>query len=110
MRSASLDSLPPKVRFGLAKLGRDIASARRKRRLTSEMMAERIGVARGTYGKLEKGDPSVSIGAYGMALFVLGRPDGLGNLIDPGLDDTGLLLEAERLPKRVRPKKAAVSL
>lgn len=110
MRSASLDSLPGKVRSGLAKLGGDIAAARRKRRLTTAMMAERIGVARGTYGKLEKGDPAVSIGAYAMALFALGHPAGFADLIDPGTDETGLMLEAERLPKRVRPRKTAVPL
>lgn len=110
MRSASLDSLPGKVRSGLAKLGGDIAAARRKRRLTTAMMAERIGVARGTYGKLEKGDPAVSIGAYAMALFALGHPTGFADLIDPSTDETGLMLEAERLPKRVRPKKTAMPL
>jgi len=41
-----------------------------------------------------------------MALFVLGFGDPLGTLIDVSRDDTGLLLDEERLPKRVRMKKA----
>jgi hypothetical protein len=43
-----------------------------------------------------------------MALFVLGFGDPLGALIDVSRDDTGLLLDEERLPKRVRMKKPQV--
>lgn len=98
------------VRRALAKLGSDIATARRKRRLTSTMMAERLAVARTTYSKVEKGDKSVSIGVYAMALFVLGFGDALGEAADPRRDDTGLLLDMERLPKRVRARKVAKAL
>lgn len=59
MMSSALESLSPKVRRSLAKLGGDIATARRKRNLTAVMMAERIGSAKSTYLKVEKGDPSV---------------------------------------------------
>ena len=61
MQSTALDSLPPKLRRSLAKLEGDIAAARRKRSLTVMMMAERIGSAKSTYLKVEKGDPSVSM-------------------------------------------------
>ena len=66
-----------------------------------EMMAERLGVAQSTYARMERGDPAVAMGAYAMALFVLGV-GGLGDLVDPRGDDTGLLSDEERLPKRVR--------
>ncbi len=79
--------------------------ARKKRRLTTQMMAERVGVARSTYLRVEKGDPTVSMGIHAMALFVLGLGDPLGELVDARSDDQGLLLDAERLPKRVRPRK-----
>lgn len=110
MRSTVIDTLPPKVKRALGKLGADIALARRKRRLTVVMMAERLGVAKSTYLKVEKGDPTVAMGAYAMALFVLGAHEGLGDLVDPGQDDQGLLLDAERVPKRVRVAKTARSL
>jgi DNA-binding XRE family transcriptional regulator len=110
MQSAVFDSLPPTVRRALAKLGTDIATARRKRNLTAVMMAERIGAAKTTYLKVERGDPSVSMGVYAMALFVLGFGDAPGDIIDPRRDDVGLLLDAERLPKRVRPKKVPTAL
>jgi DNA-binding XRE family transcriptional regulator len=102
--------LPPALRRAIAKLGADIATARRKRSLTVGMMAERIGVHKNTYLKVEKGDPSVSFGIYAMALFVLGLSDALTALADPGRDDTGLLLDADHLPKRVRAPKEPQAL
>jgi DNA-binding XRE family transcriptional regulator len=105
MRSAVADTLPPKIKRALAKLGADVAIARKRRSLTTSMMAERIGVAKSTYLKIEKGDPSVSMGAYAMAFFALGFDEALGEILDAKRDDQGLLLEAGRLPKRVRPKR-----
>jgi DNA-binding XRE family transcriptional regulator len=97
--------LPLRLRQAIARLGADIAVARRKRSLTVDMMAERTGVHKNTYLKVEKGDPTVAFGIYAMALFVLGLSDGLTALADPGRDDTGLLLDEDHLPKRVRVPK-----
>jgi hypothetical protein len=60
--------------------------------------------------RVEKGDPSVSLGVYVMALFVLGFGSAFGDLVDAGRDEEGLLLDAQRVPKRVRPKKEPTSL
>jgi transcriptional regulator with XRE-family HTH domain len=105
MRSTVFDTLPQKVRRSLTKFGADIALARKKRTLTSRMMAERLGVGKSTYLRVEEGDPTVSMGIYAMALFVLGFGDALGEVVDPRRDDQGLLLDAKRLPKRIRIKK-----
>jgi DNA-binding XRE family transcriptional regulator len=105
MKSDVRDVLPPRVLRSLQKLGADIATARRKRAFTVAMMAERTGVSRTTYLKVEKGDPSVSLGVSAMALFVLGFEDALGRVADPQTDQTGLVLDVERLPKRVRARK-----
>ena len=50
------------------------------------------------------------MGAYAMALFVLGFGDALGDLVDARKDEQGLLLDEERLPQRVRIKKSPSSL
>jgi DNA-binding XRE family transcriptional regulator len=110
MRSTVADTLPAKARRSLEKLGRDIALARKKRSLTVIMMAERLGVAKSTYLRVEKGDPNAGIGIYAMALFVLGASDKLGDLLDPGGDDIGLLLDERRIPQRVRTRKIPSSL
>ncbi len=105
MRSATLDVLPSPVRRSLAKLGADIALARRKRGLTMQMMAERIAVAKSTCVRVEKGDPSVAVGTYAMTFFILGLGHPLAEIIDTSRDDQGLLLDAARVPKRVRVKR-----
>lgn len=110
MKSTVAETLPMRVRRSLAKLGADIALARRKRSLTVQMMAERLGVAKSTYLKLEKGDPSVALGTYAMAFFVLGFDEVLGDVLDARRDEQGLLLEQQRIPKRVRPPRAARAL
>ena len=106
MRSALTDTLPPRVRRTLAKLGADIALARKKRGLTVMMMAERLSVAKSTYLKVEKGDPAVSLATYAMTFFVLGFGSVLGTVLDAREDEQGLSLDAERLPKRVRARKS----
>ncbi|HEY2515788.1 MAG TPA: helix-turn-helix transcriptional regulator [Polyangiaceae bacterium] len=109
MRSSVHDILPPKVRRSLAKFGSDLALARRKRHVTTAMMAERLGVAKTTYTRVERGDPTVAMGVYAMALFVLGFGEALGDLVDTSRDEQGLLLDAERVPKRVRVRKEPTS-
>jgi DNA-binding XRE family transcriptional regulator len=109
-QASRVDRPPSRLRQEIAKLGADIATARRKRALTVGMMAERIGVHKNTYLKVEKGDPTVAFGIYAMALFVLGLANTLTSLADPAKDDTGLLLDTERLPKRVRAPKEPQAL
>ncbi len=110
MRSALHDILPVSLRRSLAKFGQDLAVARRKRHLTVAMMAERTGLAMSTYSRVEKGDPSVAMGAYAMALFVLGFGEAFATLTDARRDEEGLLLDEARLPKRVRIKKSPTPL
>jgi hypothetical protein len=50
------------------------------------------------------------MGVYAMTLFVLGFPDAFADISDPRRDDTGLLLDVDRLPKRVRVKKEPTPL
>lgn len=110
MRSSFHDIMPPPVRRSLVKFGQDIANARRRRHLTMAMMAERMGVATSTYRRIEQGDAAVTMGAYAMALFVLGFGGPLGEVVDSRRDDVGLRLEEERLPKRVRVGRTPTAL
>lgn len=100
--TSRFDLLPLAVQRSLRKFGADIAIARRKRRLTTAMMAERIGITKLTYLRVERGMPGIGLGTYAMALFALGLGTPLANLVDPGGDQAGLLFDVERLPKRVR--------
>ncbi len=95
-------NLPIPALKALHKLGNDISNARRRRRITIQLMAERAGVSRATIGKIEKGDPTTSIGGYASVLFVLGMTTRLSDLVDAVHDLTGRQLEEEKLPQRVR--------
>lgn len=95
-------ALPIPVVKALRKLGSDIKDARKRRRITIALMAERAGLSRTTVGSIEKGDPATSIGGYAAVLFVLGMVERLGDIVDAIQDMTGRQLEDERLPQRVR--------
>jgi DNA-binding XRE family transcriptional regulator len=97
--------LPLPVQRALRKLGGDIRDARLRRRIPTTIMAERASISRMTLGKVEKGDPGVSLGIYATVLFVLGLADRLSDLADVRSDITGLELEGENLPQRIRHSK-----
>jgi transcriptional regulator with XRE-family HTH domain len=95
-------SLPLPAARALRKLGGDIKDARRRRRIPMATMAQRASISRTTLAKIEKGDPGVQFGIYATVLFVLGLTNRIGDLADVRHDDTGLQLEEERLPQRIR--------
>lgn len=97
--------LPIPVQKTLKKLGKDISDARRRRRIAMELMSERAGFSRITLSKIEKGDPSVSMGSYASALFVLGMIDHLAEVADASYDIVGRELEEENLPQRIRTRQ-----
>jgi len=100
--SRAIPALPIPVKRALAKLGADISAARRRRRIPTELMAERAFVSRNTITRVEKGDPRVSMGIYATVLFVLGLEEKVSDIADASTDRIGLDLEHERLPERVR--------
>lgn len=96
---------PIAVKRALRKLGEDLRYARRRRRIPTALMAERVGVTRATLARAEKGDHSVSIGVYASILFVLGMVDQLVEVASVQFDEVGIALEEEQLPKRIRLKR-----
>lgn len=102
--------LPSPVGRALAKFGRDVGLARRRRRLTQASLAERAGIARKTLTRLESGDPRVSLENVARVLFVLGAIRPLEQLLDTGSDPIGLIMMDEELPQRVRPRKSPKAL
>ena len=97
--------LPLPVERAIAKLGRDISLARRRRQLTQASLAERIGASLATVRRLEKGDPRIPLHFMARTLQVFGELDRLNLLLDTGEDQIGLSLMDEQLPKRVRTRK-----
>jgi len=96
---------PIPVKRAIHKLGNDIQSARRRRRISTRMMAERAGISRTTLRQIEKGEEGVSLGNYATVLFVLGMINRLADLADIIHDRLGQDLEEDYLPKRIRTKR-----
>ncbi|MDR2668877.1 MAG: helix-turn-helix domain-containing protein [Desulfovibrio sp.] len=94
------------VRQSLRSFGADIKTARLRRRLTMTLVAERAGIGLSTLGKIQKGEPDVSLGNYASVIFALGLGTPFRELLNPAVDATGLLLDEERLPKRVHGPRA----
>jgi len=66
------------------------------------IVAQRASLSKPTLIRVERGDPSVSIGSYATVLFVMGMTDRLADVADAKNDPVGLQLEEENLPKRIR--------
>lgn len=102
MKPRTGSPLPLPVRRALAKLGGDMRDARRRRRIPTALLADRAQISRATLVKVEKGNPSVSLGIYATVLFSLGMIERLETLAEAAADALGLRLEDERLPQRIR--------
>lgn len=101
--------LLPRLRRELTGLGERLRQARLRRAYTIENIAQRVGVTRKTLGRVEQGDPAVSLGVYARVLQALGldtdieqiaRDDELGRR----LQDAGL-----KQPRRAPRQKPGAS-
>ena len=97
-RSPAIDALPSAVRAHLRMLGENLAIARKRRREPLASWALRIGVSEPTLARMEKGDPSVSMGVYATALWLMGRAQALPECAAPE-HDQGALEDAVRVAK-----------
>jgi len=85
----------------LSALGERLRLARKRRKLSNAVVAQRAGISRTTLYKVEAGDPGATLGSYVRVLAVLGLEGDLNQL---GADDrVGRKLqdlELESTPKR----------
>ena len=61
----------PSTQKVLNQLGEQIKLARLRRKISAKLAAERAGISRATLWNIEKGSPSVSMGAYAAVLHAL---------------------------------------
>ena len=98
-------TVSPKTAEILEQMGEQIKLARLRRRLSTELIAERAGISRATLWNVEKGSPSVAIGIYAAVLHALGNMDNDFLLVAKD-DELGRTLQDLELPMRRRaPKK-----
>lgn len=101
--------LPLPVARAIAKLGSDLALARRRRHISQASLAERIGASLSTVRRIEHGDVRVPLHFIARAVFLFGELERLANLLDTAQDEIGLTMVDQQLPKRIRQKKQPAS-
>ncbi|MBR2597345.1 MAG: helix-turn-helix transcriptional regulator [Saccharofermentans sp.] len=90
--------LYPDMKRTLSLMGEQIRLARLRRKITLETVVNRTMLSRSTVWKIEKGDPTVSIGAYTRVLKAIGIMDDL--LLIAKDDEYGRLLQDAELDRR----------
>ncbi len=85
-QSRALLSLTPATLSALETLGSHLALARMRRKESLATRAQRIGVSVPTLTRMENGDPTVSLGAYAQALWLIGRDGELARIAAPEFD------------------------
>ena len=86
----------PKAVKALERLGENIKLARRRRGITSALMAKRSDMSLMTLREIERGSPKVAMGNYMSVLFCLGMQDdmsvvGAADVLGHDLQDAKLL-------------------
>ncbi len=94
----------PQTKHILNQMGCQIKLARLRRNLSMDVVCERASISRATLTKIEKGDPSVAIGFYAVALHALGGMD--SDLLLVAKDDVyGRTLQDLKIMTRKRASK-----
>jgi transcriptional regulator with XRE-family HTH domain len=102
MNSERSAHTPFEVSDGLREVGQAIRAARLRRRQPASDLAARVGVSIPTLRKLENGDPTVSLGVFAKAAWVLGLLPAIQQAVSPGNDQLAAAIETGRLPRRAR--------
>ena len=104
----SLLKAPPfPVAQAVQALGANLRTARLRRNLSLQDMAEKIGVERHAVAAAEKGKPSTSIAIYAALLWALGLEGQLQDVAGPDRDQEGKTLAQRRERARAAPARGA---
>lgn len=89
----------------LVHLGQRLKEARLERNESQEIFAARLGLTRQSYGKMEKGAPSVPIAYWIIASHILGRLQTWDKLLSGGEDLFSLYEQKKNPRQRARIKR-----
>lgn len=102
-QSQAVLNLTPATLSAIETMGAHLAVARVRRKESLATRARRIGVSVPTLSRMENGDPTVSLGAYAQALWLIGRDGEFARIAAPEFDRDALEMdvnEAIRLGKQ----------
>ena len=100
--AAAAEFLPAAVDRALKDLGANLALARQRRKESQRSWATRLSVSVPTLIRMERGDPSVGMGVYATALWLMGRHTALPEVAAPAQDLNALEQDIEAVRQRGR--------
>ena len=92
--------LPASVARALKDLGENLALVRQRRKESQRTWASRLSVSVPTLIRMEKGDPSVGMGVYATALWLMGRHAALPEVAAPAQDLNALEQDIDAVRQR----------
>ncbi len=95
-KTQALALLPPQTIAALEAMGSHLAVARIRRKESLATRAKRMGISIPTLGRMEAGDPTVSMGIYAIALWLMGRDGELAKIAAPETDRGALELDVQK--------------
>ena len=98
--AVAVEILPAAVARALKDLGENLALARQRRKESQRTWASRLSVSVPTLIRMEKGDPSVGMGVYATALWLMGRHAALPEVAAPAQDLNALEQDIEAVRQR----------
>jgi len=101
-RNRLLQAPPYLVEQALTRLGRSLRTARIRRNLTIDEVAQKIGTGRRAVMDAEKGKASTGVGVYIALLWVYDLISQLNDVANPANDEQGLTLVAPKEKTRAR--------
>jgi transcriptional regulator with XRE-family HTH domain len=100
--AAAAEILPAVVVRALKDLGANLALARQRRKESQRTWASRLAVSVPTLIRMERGDPSVGMGVYATALWLMGRHTALPEVAAPEHDLNALEQDIDAVRQRSR--------
>lgn len=101
-RNSLYDEPPYSVEQALKRLGGNLRTARLRRNLTIQEVAQKIGTGPRAVSGAEKGKPSTGIAVYVALLWVFDLLDQLNEVAAPGKDEEGQALALYKERSRAR--------
>ncbi len=106
-RNPLTERLPPPVEAALKRLASNLKTARLRRNLTVQAVADRIGVSRRLVTDAEAGKPTTGVAVYVAMLWALGLVDELARVASPATDGFGIVAEQAQGGERKRAARSA---
>lgn len=91
-RTPLFEAPPFEVESAIRRLGADLRTARLRRNLTLDEVAEKIGIGRRAVSDAEHGKPTTTIVTYVALLWAYGLLEDFSELADPNRDTEGRTL------------------